>query len=132
MAFKELPLDNRLLEQFTTEPTSEVETYNPNVQILELEDYVSGRVIMGVEESDGKFYTRPKNRLTFTFDDPTPTDYQGSGYTGNIKFTIKKIIANIFGSDISLPIYASGNDSYENVLNHITFSKKFKLALPLE
>ena len=88
MAFKELPLNNRLLEQFDTEPISDVETYNPNVQAMEFGDYETTEVLNGVEVSLGQYYTRPDSRLTFTFE--TPTSYEGTGYTGNIEFTIKK------------------------------------------
>jgi hypothetical protein len=92
MAFKELPLNSRLLEQFDTELTSEAEGYNPNVQAMEFGDYETERVIGGVQASLGKYYTRPSSRLKFTFE--PPTSYQGYGYTGNITFTIKKANSN--------------------------------------
>ena len=39
MAFKELPLNSRLLEQFDQEPISDAEAYNPNVQAMEFGEY---------------------------------------------------------------------------------------------
>jgi len=78
MAFKELPLNNRLLEQFDQEPISDAEAYNPNVQAMEigaLGDYDPVEILDGVEVSLGKYYTRPGNRITFTFDDPTDEQY---------------------------------------------------------
>ena len=90
MAFQELPLNNRLLEQFNPEPPADVETYNPNVQAMDFVDYINAEVVGGVEVSLGKYYTRPDSRLIFNFEDPTGQQYQGSGYNGNIKFIIKK------------------------------------------
>ena len=90
MAFQELPLNNRLLEQFNPEPPADVETYNPNVQGMDFVDYINAEVVGGVEVTLGKYYTRPDSRLIFNFEDPTGQQYQGSGYNGNIKFIIKK------------------------------------------
>ena len=95
MAFKELPLDNRLLEQFDTELASEVEGYNPNVQAMEFGEYETTEILKGVETSFGKYYTRPDSTLVFNFDDPTDQKYQGTGYTGNIWFNIKKANSNV-------------------------------------
>ncbi len=95
MAFKELPLNNRLLEQFDAELVSDAEGYNPNVQTMGFEEYETAEIQKGVETSFGKYYTRLDSTLEFNFEDPNDQKYEGREYTGNIWFNIKKANSNV-------------------------------------
>lgn len=107
MAFNELPLNSRLLEQFDKELVSDVEAYTPNVQTLEFEEYETTEIQKGVQTSFGKYYTRPNSTLEFNFDSPNDQQYQETGYTGNIWFNIKKANSNVI---------VDMKDAYTNVL----------------
>ena len=89
MAFKELPSNNRLLEQFDAETVSDFEAYNPNVKALTFKEYSDATILGGVQTSRGQQYTREDSVLDFAFEDPTSiVEYD---YSGEIDFTIKQI-----------------------------------------
>ena len=71
MAFKELPSNNRLLEQFDAETVSDFEAYNPNVKALAFKEYSDATILGGVQTSRGQQYTREDSVLEFAFEDPT-------------------------------------------------------------